>query len=70
MTDPIAFLSELIALARSGETAVQQAVAARLAAIGCAIEALTYDPAEVGLREEFALDQAIASVPARRSWRG
>ncbi len=63
MTDPIAFLSELIALARSGETAVQQAVAARLAAIGCAIEALTYDPAEVRLREEFALDQAIASGP-------
>ncbi len=63
MTDAIAFLSELIALGRSGETSVQQAVATRLAALGCAIEALTYDPAEVQLREEFALDQAMSSGP-------
>ncbi len=65
MTDAIAILSELIALGRSGETAIQQAVAARLAAVGCSIEALTYEPAEIGLREEFAQDQAIA--PGQRT---
>ncbi len=63
MNDPIPFLSDLIALGRSGETAVQQAVATRLAAMGCAIEALTYDPADVRLREEFAEHQAMATGP-------
>ena len=63
MTDPIVFLSDLIALGRSGETDVQQAVSARLATFGCSIEALTYEPGEVRLREEFALDQAITRGP-------
>lgn len=65
MPDPIAFLSELIALGREGESAVQRSVAARLSALGCAIERLTYRPETVPLREEFALDHAM--TPGERT---
>jgi acetylornithine deacetylase len=60
MSDAIAFLSRLVTLARQGEDSVQAAVAARLAELGCAVEALDYRPAEVRLREEFAAEQAVA----------
>lgn len=58
MTDPLAFLVDLVALGRSGEAAVQGAVAARLAGLGCAVEELRYRPADVALREEFAAGAA------------
>ncbi|MGL4242122.1 MAG: M20 family metallopeptidase [Beijerinckiaceae bacterium] len=60
MPRSIAFLSDLIALGRHGEEAVQGAVSARLSELGCVVEALRYRPAEVELRNEFAADHAVA----------
>ncbi len=56
---PIAFLQELIRLGRDGEAAVQARVADALAAIGCAVETVEYDPAAVTLKEEFATGQTL-----------
>ncbi len=56
---PIAFLQELIRLGRDGEAAVQARVAEALAAIGCAVETVEYDPAAVTLKEEFATGQTL-----------
>ncbi|PTM51866.1 M20 family metallopeptidase [Phreatobacter oligotrophus] len=56
---PVAFLQELIRLGRDGEAAVQARVADALAAIGCAVETVDYDPAGVTLKEEFATGQTI-----------
>jgi len=65
MTDPLSFLQALIRLGRSGESAIQQAVGSRLTQLGCSVETLDYDPAEVVLRHEFA--EAVAMTPGRRT---
>ena len=57
-SDPLAFLAALTAAQADGEAAVQALVAERLAAIGCAVEAIRYDPATVPLIGEFAADSA------------
>jgi acetylornithine deacetylase len=56
---PIAFLQELIRLGREGEAAVQARVADALAAIGCSVETVEYDPAAVTLKDEFATGQTL-----------
>ena len=55
----IDFLGDLVRAQRRGETQVQALVLARLAEIGCTIEDLTYNPAGMMLKEEFASDLAI-----------
>ncbi|MCA3588873.1 MAG: M20/M25/M40 family metallo-hydrolase [Methylocystis sp.] len=59
MTDDITFLTGLISAGRAGEGAVQAIVAERLTRLGCAIDRLTYDPARVRLRNEFAEERAM-----------
>jgi acetylornithine deacetylase/succinyl-diaminopimelate desuccinylase-like protein len=58
MSDAIDFLAELVARGRAGEAAVQDSVAARLAGLGCAVEARHYRPDDVRLRDEFATGAA------------
>jgi acetylornithine deacetylase len=65
MTEPLQFLRSLIARGRAGERAVQEAVGDRLQRLGCAVETLDYDPAEVVLRHEFA--ESVAMTPGRRT---
>lgn len=55
----LGFLRDLIGLARQGEDAIQDFVAANLRELGCRIEELHYRPAEVALVEEFAAGHAI-----------
>jgi acetylornithine deacetylase len=56
--DAIAFLRSLIAAQPQGEGAVQALVAERLAAAGCTVEEVRYDPAAVKLVGEFASETA------------
>ena len=63
--DALAFLRELVAAQPDGEAAVQGRIAARLAASGCALRTLDYDPGAVPVVGEFAADEARA--PERRS---
>lgn len=55
----IAFVRALIAAARDGEAAVQAAIVDRLAAIGCEVQEIRYDPAAVPMVGEFAADRAM-----------
>jgi acetylornithine deacetylase len=59
--DGIAFLRDLIRLQPKGEDAVQAHVAEALASLGCTVETLRYRPAEVPMRDEFAISTAIAT---------
>ncbi|MBR0653864.1 M20 family metallopeptidase [Plastoroseomonas arctica] len=62
MTDTdLAFLQDLIHLQPQGEEAVQAHVAAEFTALGCTVETLRYQPAEVPMRDEFADSDAIAT---------
>lgn len=55
----IGFLRELIAQTQHGEAAVQNAIAAASAKMGCKVERVTYDPQTVPMVQEFAAEQAI-----------
>ncbi len=57
----IALLRDLIAAQSGGEAAVQDVVSRRLRAAGCTVAAHDYDPAEVEVKGEFALDAARAT---------
>jgi acetylornithine deacetylase len=57
----IAFLRELVAAQTHGEVAVQDVIARRLKAAGCTVEELDYDPDDVKVIGEFALDTARAT---------
>lgn len=57
----IGFLRELIAQTRSGELAVQGAIAQASAALGCQVERVKYDPQTVPMVEEFASGEAITA---------
>jgi len=75
MTDPVAFLQDLIRAQRDGEAAVQQRVAAEARALGCIVETVRYRPGDVPMVGEFASTQAIDrgerdSVVARFKGRG
>lgn len=61
----VALLQALIAAQADGEAAVQRLIAARLAAAGCALEEVDYDPGAVPLAGEFAADAARAVEPRR-----
>jgi acetylornithine deacetylase/succinyl-diaminopimelate desuccinylase-like protein len=61
--DAVAFLRTLIRQGRDGEAAIQRTVALRLAALGCEVTRLDYDPATVILRDEFADGSARDSGP-------
>lgn len=63
--DALSFLRALVAAQPEGEAAVQALVAARLAAAGCAVETVRYDPASVPLVGEFAA--AAAQAPGERA---
>lgn len=54
--DPVGFLRALIAAQADGENAVQALISDRLARAGCAVNAYDYDPAEVPVVGEFAVD--------------
>jgi acetylornithine deacetylase len=56
---PVEFLRHLIALGREGEAAIQASVATRLEALGCTVDRIVYEPADVVLRQEFASDAAL-----------
>jgi len=55
----IGFLRELIAQTQHGEAAVQNAIAAASAKMGCKVERVKYDPQTVPMVQEFAAEQAI-----------
>ncbi|MEM1289267.1 MAG: M20/M25/M40 family metallo-hydrolase [Pseudomonadota bacterium] len=57
----ITLLRELVKAQAGGETEVQALIAKRLEASGCEVEALDYDPDEVDVVGEFALDAARAT---------
>ncbi len=57
----IDLLRELIAAQTGGEAAVQGVIASRLKAAGCDVAEHEYDPAEVRVKGEFALDAARAT---------
>ncbi|KFC64534.1 Acetylornithine deacetylase or succinyl-diaminopimelate desuccinylase [Devosia sp. LC5] len=57
----LAFLQSLIRLQPSGETAIQAALADRLAATGARVQSLQYEPAAVPLIDEFAAGANAAS---------
>ena len=59
--DAIGLLRALIAVQRDGEDAVQAIVAARLAALGAAVERIVYAPADVPLVGEFAASRVVAA---------
>lgn len=59
MSDPVAFLQELIRAQREGEAAVQQRVADAARRLGCAVERVRYRPGDVPMVAEFASAQAI-----------
>jgi acetylornithine deacetylase len=61
----IGFLRELIIAQTDGEAAVQNVISSRLRAAGCVVEELDYDPAEVEVKGEFALDTARATERRR-----
>ena len=53
-------LKELCQAQVRGETAVQKLISERLVATGCLVEEFEYDPADVKVKGEFAIDQARA----------
>ncbi len=55
----IGFLRELITQTEHGEAAVQGAIAAASAHMGCRVERVEYDPHAVPMVGEFAADQAM-----------
>ncbi|MFO1160752.1 MAG: M20/M25/M40 family metallo-hydrolase [Reyranellaceae bacterium] len=59
MSDPVAFLQELIRAQREGEAAVQQCVANAAQRLGCRVKRVRYRPVEVPMVAEFASAQAI-----------
>jgi acetylornithine deacetylase len=59
MSDPVAFLQELIRAQRDGEAAVQQRVADAARLLGCTVERVRYRPGDVPMVAEFASAQAI-----------
>ncbi|MBL8700944.1 MAG: M20/M25/M40 family metallo-hydrolase [Alphaproteobacteria bacterium] len=58
--ETVGFLQELIRLSAQGEAAVQARVARELAALGCVVETLRYRPADVPMKDEFAVAQEMA----------
>jgi acetylornithine deacetylase len=54
----VALLRGLIAAQKEGEAAVQGLIAERLAAAGCTVREVAYDPGAVPVRGEFAADEA------------
>ena len=62
--DAIALLGEMVPLARDPE-ALADLFAARLAALGCEVEDVRYEPASVPLVAEFASREAATGEPAR-----
>lgn len=61
----IDLLRTLVAAQPGGEARVQEVISHRLAAAGCDVQVHPYDPAEVPVKGEFALD--TARNPERRS---
>lgn len=61
----ISLLRELVAAQTGGEACVQDVISRRLESAGCDVQAHPYDPAEVPVKGEFALD--TARNPERRS---
>lgn len=61
----IGLLRELVSAQTDGEDAVQAVISDRLRAAGCTVNLHRYDPAEVPVRGEFAID--TARNPERRS---
>lgn len=61
----IDLMKELVAAQLEGEDAVQDVISRRLAAAGCDVTAHEYDPAEVDIIGEFALDSARATERRR-----
>ena len=59
MTDPIAFLQNLIRAQREGEATVQRLVAAEARSLGCTVEMVRYRPGDVPMVGEFASARAI-----------
>ncbi len=59
MSDPVAFLQQLIRAQRDGEAAVQRCVADAARALGCSVETVRYKPSDVPMVGEFASAQAI-----------
>lgn len=59
MSDPVAFLQELIRAQRGGEASVQQVVADTALKLGCVVETVRYRPGDVPMVAEFAGTQAI-----------
>ena len=53
-------LKEICQAQKRGEMAVQELISRRLVAAGCIVEAFEYDPADVKVKGEFALDKARA----------
>ncbi|WP_167766995.1 M20 family metallopeptidase [Jannaschia formosa] len=58
-------MRELVAAQADGEAAVQDVISRRLQAAGCEVSAHDYDPAEVRVKGEFALDSARATERRR-----
>lgn len=56
--DALAFLRALTAAQRIGEDEVQALVRQRLESVGCAVDAINYDPADVPVVGEFASQRA------------
>jgi hypothetical protein len=50
----IMFLQQLIAFGREGEASIQRTIASRLEALGCSVDCMAYEPADVVLKHEFA----------------
>ena len=57
----IGLLQELVAAQTGGESAVQAVISRRLLAAGCDVQEHVYDPADVPVKGEFALDTARAT---------
>ena len=57
----IALLRELVSAQTGGESAVQDVISRRLKTAGCDVTEHEYDPAEVPVKGEFALDTARAT---------
>ena len=62
----IELLRELVSAQTEGEAAIQDVISCRLKAAGCDVQVLDYDPADVPLKGEFAIDTARA-IERRRA---
>jgi acetylornithine deacetylase len=58
-------MADLVAAQARGEAAVQDVILSRLEAAGCDVDAHDYDPAEIRMKGEFALDSARATERRR-----